>query len=173
MADLTGWQDSGKKGTRAGAAAATAPTRTPICISMANCGSDLEACLHRCVYDGRADWLAAAQQPGKKGTRAGAAAAAAPAPPIRTPTRRTRSQRGPAAEGGFVHVGKPLWCLDPDGVPVQMQHQDIALMTYEQLRKELSASDKYDAAYGSSPCACSTLESAGVASNSIHRACSW
>ena len=97
------------------------------------------------MYDGRADWLASIQQQqaGKKSTRAGAAAAAtAPQGPTRTPTRRTRSQRDPAAEGGFVHVVKPIWCLDPEGVPVQMQQQDIALMTYEQLRKELSASDK-------------------------------
>jgi hypothetical protein len=95
----------------------------------------------RCVYDGKADYLAMSQQQPKKSSRA-AGGALAVQEPTRVLTRRTRSQRDPAAEGGFVSLVRPIWCLDPNGSPVQMQQQDIALMTYEQLRKELSASDK-------------------------------
>lgn len=69
--------------------------------------------------------------------------AASASEPDRVLTRRTRSQRDPSAEGGFISLVKPIWCLDPDGTPVQMQQQDIALMTYEQLRKELGASDRW------------------------------
>lgn len=95
----------------------------------------------RCVYNGKADYLAMSQQQPKKSSRA-AGGALAVQEPTRVLTRRTRSQRDPAAEGGFVSLVRPIWCLDPNGSPVQMQQQDIALMTYEQLRKELSASDK-------------------------------
>ena len=100
-------------------------------------------CGHRCVYDGKADYLAVAQQQqqGKGKKKTGAGGAALP-DPERAQTRRTRSQRDPAAENGFVNLVRPIWCLDPEGNPVQMQQQDIALMTYEQLRKELGASDK-------------------------------
>ncbi|KAL0028145.1 hypothetical protein WJX77_009970 [Trebouxia sp. C0004] len=95
-----------------------------------------EGALKWCVYDGKADYLAMSRQQPKKSNRA------AVQEPTRVLTRRTRSQRDPAAEGGFVSVVRPIWCLDPSGSPVQMQQQDIALMTYEQLRKELSASNK-------------------------------
>ncbi len=95
----------------------------------------------RCVYDGKADYLAMTQHQQKKGKRS-AGSTSAVQEPGRVLTRRTRSQRDPAAEGGFVSLVRPIWCLDPTGTPVQMQQQDIALMTYEQLRKELGASDK-------------------------------
>ena len=100
--------------------------------------------LYRCIYDGKADYLAASQQQQqqqKRGNRSAASMSAAPEP-SRVAPRRTRSQRDPAAEGGFVSLIRPIWCLDPDGAPVQMQQQDIALITYEQLRKELAASEK-------------------------------
>lgn len=97
-------------------------------------------CVCRCVYDGKADYLATTQQQ-SKGKKKGSSSAALP-DPERAQTRRTRSQRNPEAENGFVSLVKPIWCLDPMGQPVQMQQQDIALMTYEQLRKELGASDK-------------------------------
>ena len=97
---------------------------------------------HRCVYDGKADYLAVAQQQQSKGKKKTGAGGAALPDPERAQTRRTRSQRDPKAENGFVNLVRPIWCLDPEGNPVQMQQQDIALMTYEQLRKELGASDK-------------------------------
>jgi len=106
-----------------------------VCCLLTACASA------RCVYDGKADYLAKSQQQPKKSNRA-AAGSSAVQEPTRVLTRRTRSQRDPAAEGGFVSLVRPIWCLDPNGSPVQMQQQDIALMTYEQLRKELSASDK-------------------------------
>lgn len=92
----------------------------------------------RCVYDDKADYLAMSQQQQTRSKRGAANASE----PDRVLTRRTRSQRDPSAEGGFISLVNPIWCLDPDGDPVQMQQQDIALMTYEQLRKELGASDR-------------------------------
>lgn len=99
-------------------------------------------CGDRCVYDGKADYLAAAQQQQSTGKKRTGASGSALPDPERAQTRRTRSQRDPKAENGFVNLVRPIWCLDPQGNPVQMQQQDIALMTYEQLRKELGASDK-------------------------------
>ena len=99
-------------------------------------------CGHRCVYDGKADYLAVAQQQQSKGKKKTGAGGTSLPDPERAQTRRTRSQRDPGAENGFVNLVKPIWCLDPKGNPVQMQQQDVALMTYEQLRKELGASDK-------------------------------
>ena len=100
--------------------------------------------IHRCVYDGKAEYLTVAeQQPSKGKTKTGAGKAGLSEKPERAQTRRTRSQRDPGgAENGGVSLVRPLWCLDPEGNPVQMQQQDVALMTYEQLRKELGASDK-------------------------------
>ena len=57
-------------------------------------------------------------------------------------TRRTRSQQSSATQGGSFKLVEPLWGLDAQGPHVQLQKQDVALMTYEQLRKELSSSDR-------------------------------
>ena len=97
---------------------------------------------HRCVYDSKADLLAAAQQQQNQGKKKDGGGSAALPDPERSQTRRTRSQKDLAAGNGFISLVKPIWCLSPEGTPVQMQQQDIALMTYEQLRKELGASDK-------------------------------
>ena len=94
------------------------------------------------MYDGKADYLAVAQQQQNQGKKKTGAGGAALPDPERAQTRRTRSQRDLAAESGFVNLVRPIWCLNPAGDPVQMHQQDIALMTYEQLRKELGASDK-------------------------------
>lgn len=96
----------------------------------------------RCVYDSKADLLAAAQQQQNQGKKKDGGRSVALPDPKRAQTRRTRSQKDLAAGNGFISLVKPIWCLSPQGTPVQMQQQDIALMTYEQLRKELGASDK-------------------------------
>lgn len=94
------------------------------------------------MYDSKADLLAVAQQQQSKGKKKTGGGGTALPDPERPQTRRTRSQRDLAATNGFITLVKPIWCLSPEGHPVEMQQQDIALMTYEQLRKELGASDK-------------------------------
>lgn len=42
----------------------------------------------------------------------------------------------------MVKLTDPVWGMNGEGNAVQMHHQDVALITYEQLRKELSTSDR-------------------------------
>ena len=58
------------------------------------------------------------------------------------PPRRTRSQRTTTTGGALVKMTDPLWGMNGEGNAVQMHRQDVALITYEQLRKELSTSDR-------------------------------
>lgn len=95
----------------------------------------------RCTYDSQASALLLAQDERHAPTQDGTTATrdAAHTPPI---GKRTRSQRTATVGGAMVKVTDPLWAVNEEGNAVQMQHQDIALMTYEQLRKELSSSDR-------------------------------
>ena len=93
----------------------------------------------RCTYDSQANALITAQNGSI--SAAGDDAIAMRGAAYMQP-RRTRSQRTVVKGGAQVKVTDPIWGMDAEGRAVQMQHQDIALMTYEQLRKELSTSDR-------------------------------
>ena len=95
----------------------------------------------RCTYDSQANAIITAQNGSITTTADGANARQNPS---HMQPRRTRSQRTVVKGGAQVKVIDPIWGMDAEGRAVQMQHQDIALMTYEQLRKELSTSDRLD-----------------------------
>lgn len=93
----------------------------------------------RCTYGRQANAIITAQNGSITTTTDGATARQNPS---HMQSRRTRSQRTVVKGGAQVKVIDPIWGMDAEGRAVQMQHQDIALMTYEQLRKELSTSDR-------------------------------
>lgn len=63
--------------------------------------------------------------------------------------RRTRQQaaeteksKKPAAVTGRAPAAAPLMCVGAEGVRVPMYQADVALITYEQLRKEIGSGSK-------------------------------